>query len=120
MKELVIVYVEIKPFAVLTIRIVHDEIYLPSFFFSAFCVDSAQYCANRIYSVNNVGGQPLPMKNNASLNVSMSPIGFFQKIVCISLGHSFKEKKAFPFRSFDSSLLRSDTSFLERMRISSR
>ena len=33
MKELVVVDVEIEPFAVLTIRIVHNEIYLPSSFF---------------------------------------------------------------------------------------
>ena len=80
---------------------------------SAFCGDSAQYCANKIHSVNNVGAQPLLMKNNASLKVSVSPIGFFQKTACISLGHSFKEKKAFPFRSFNNCLRRSDTCFFE-------
>ena len=74
----------------------------------------------RIHSVNNIGAQPLPMKNNGNLNVSVSPIGFFQNTACISLGHSFNEKNAFPFRSFNNSLRRSDTSFFERRRISWR
>ena len=56
-------------------------------FLSAFSGDSAQYCANRIHSVNNIGVQPLPLKNNANLKVSVSPIGFFQNTACISLGH---------------------------------
>ena len=37
MKELVVVYVEIEPFAVLLIRIVHNEIYLSSPFFRFLC-----------------------------------------------------------------------------------
>ena len=76
MKELVVVYFKIEQFAVLPIRIVHNEICLA--LFTAFCADSAQYCANRIHSGNNIGVQPLPMKNNANLNVSVAPIGFFQ------------------------------------------
>ena len=37
MKELVVVYVEIEPFAVLPIRIVHNEIYLSGSFFRVLC-----------------------------------------------------------------------------------
>ena len=40
------------------------------------------------------------MQNNANLNVSVAPIGFYQNTACISLGHSFNEKKRVSIQIF--------------------
>ena len=49
---------------------------------------SAQYREERIYSDITCVEQPFPMRNKISLNVSRSPMGFFQNIDNVSLGRS--------------------------------
>ena len=103
--------VEIKPFAALIVHIVQNEIYLADSllrFLWRFGPISGQQ--------NPLGKQlrstALSLKNNTSLKVSVSPLGFFPNTVCISLGHNFNGKMRFrqdfsttPF--FDRTLLSS-------------
>ena len=46
-------------------------------FFLLWCVSDAQCCEVNIHFAMTSGEQPLPMKNNKSLKVSLSPVGFF-------------------------------------------
>ena len=50
-----------------------------------------QCCDVRIHFAIISGEQPLPMKNNKSLKVSLSPAGLFQKIRCMSVGQVWIE-----------------------------
>ena len=62
--------------------------------FSALVVDSARCCASIVHPLTRLGSQPLPMRKRTNLNVSVSPIGFFQNMSRITLGHDFNGKKA--------------------------
>ena len=50
-----------------------------------------QCCDVRIHFAIISGEQPLPMNNNKSLKVSLSPAGLFQKIHCMSVGQVWIE-----------------------------
>ena len=67
----------------------------------------AQDCESNVHLVNKSGGQPFPSRNKSSLNVSKSPIGFFQNNSIMSSGHQSKGKKASPFMKCRISLLSS-------------
>ena len=54
-------------------------------------VCDAQCCDVKIHFAITSGEQPLPMKNNKSLKVSLSPVGFFQKSCCMSVGQVWME-----------------------------
>ena len=51
----------------------------------------AQCCGVSIHFAMTFGEQPLPMKNNKSLKVSLSPVGFFQKSYCMLVGQVWME-----------------------------
>ena len=65
------------------------EVNLPRSLFSLVC--DAQCCEVRIHFAIISGEQPLPIKNNKSLKVSLSPAGLFQKICCMSVGQAWIE-----------------------------
>ena len=66
------------------------------------------------------GSQPFPLRKRTNLNVSVSPIGFFQNVRRISFGHDFNEKKASSSISLTNCLLSSTSSARDSRRISPR
>ena len=81
--------------------------------FSALAIYSVQCCASIVYLLIRLGSQPLPRRNRTKLDVSVSPVGFFQKMSSISFGHDFNGKKASPSISLAKCLLSSTTSALD-------
>ena len=53
----------------------------------------AQCCVVKIHFAITSGEQPLPKKNNKSLKVSFSPVGFFQECCCMLVGWVWNEQK---------------------------
>ena len=72
---------------------------LSAFLWSAQCCDVSIHC--EMIS----GEQPLPRKNNNSLKVSVSPMGFFQKSSLISCDQTDMGQKISPFNNRKRSLL---------------
>ena len=56
---------------------------------------------NIIHLFNRYGAQPFLRRKRTSWNVSLSPMGFFQNFNCMSMGHHFKGKNAFPLMSLN-------------------
>ena len=88
--------------------------------FSAFCCDSAQNWASMIHLEINVGPHPLPIENSNNLKLSSSPLGFFQKISCISFGQELSGKNASPLINLNSSFRSCTISSLHNILILSR